>query len=47
MADALGVNKTALAEWFPPLERAIVSRMNERLSESRESLIEGRGRRDG
>jgi hypothetical protein len=32
LADALGVNKFALAEFFPAMEAALVRRMNEQIT---------------
>lgn len=43
LADALGVNKTALAEFFPTLEAAIVRRVNEKLEAGGETVLIGGG----
>lgn len=37
LAEALGVNKTALAEFFPRIESAIVRRVNEKIDAGSES----------
>lgn len=41
LAEALGVNKFALAEFFPAMESALVRRMNEQISGGGETAMLG------